>query len=907
MDLKKLNVKTVKTEKLIKELKDKTNTLLRAIDAGNLVGYDSALKEVKRLSTELNRATSEAQSIQRNMGETVIDEVEQRYTETKPVDKAEPKKPKPKTKPKTTPKTKARAPSAPPKERGEERGEENGESITQEPKKPSEAPEPPAKTDKESPQEEQDSASLIQAIDRQIESLKEPEIVPETKQKITRNLRKKILGLYALTQRGERGEATAAENVLKTILQKIKTEDQDIPLLGSSIPSYEDFLNRAPFYLSKMPAPESDIEGKPESKEEAKKEPIKKRRIVQLPMPPEEATKELELVEEKTIKENSNDGNVELIEDALSNISVAQPEGMFDNFASGLSGKGLKGIRVIGNKLIGDAEDPNTKDPMSRGKDLDDYEDFSNKSSGIGFDYILYSPKGNVNKFNVVPFSKKAIKILGELKGLEKLQPSAALVIEKELQKKSPTKVSEKPSQEKETAFDEGNYEEPEEVVLKDKSKKEKALTEKIKQEFDDKGLDVPDWLLDSMRMSSKVTKPYFPTTYNLNYLIFKAEKDFFTDKIQSEFDVNNADMPSLLEPLNPGTSVNTKAKESESEDTQDEDSAEELSEGKVRKQMRGLYFSKGKTKQDFSTTKEDIRKLRDVGITDADIYNFKKIPAKSSPASVPYAKRSGEIYKWVAKTKATMSDAELELILDNVKSEILKDSEKYPEFKGLNREALDKQGWLSHYIIKSIREDLPIHWKGKDQNIVSAQWIYGLANIFLKLAMPRLKVAGDKNKASEADYMYHVTYYKDLGSIADSGLNPGGGSAMGKGGHSGHSRGRTFMTEKDGLSFWFGRMEEHAEADSDDPLGEGYVPVSLRFPKPKGLEEDEAGTSDAMAESYFLEGSVPPGEVELWDGNSWIALTSWESVNPEESFDVDEYDGEKWHIFKGDNPLYPG
>lgn len=159
---------------------------------------------------------------------------------------------------------------------------------------------------------------------------------------------------------------------------------------------------------------------------------------------------------------------------------------------------------------------------------------------------------------------------------------------------------------------------------------------------------------------------------------------------------------------------------------------------------------------------------------------------------------------------------------------------------------------------------------------------------------------------ASEDGFLYHVTYYKDLGSIAGSGLAPGGGGSMGKGGYSGHSRGRTFMTEADGLSFWFGRMEEHAEGDSDDPLGDGYVPVVLRFPEPGGLAEDEAGTSDAGAGSYYLEDGVPPDDVEVWDGSSWIGLGDWGSIDPSASFDTDEADGEEWHVFKGDNPLLP-
>ena len=165
-------------------------------------------------------------------------------------------------------------------------------------------------------------------------------------------------------------------------------------------------------------------------------------------------------------------------------------------------------------------------------------------------------------------------------------------------------------------------------------------------------------------------------------------------------------------------------------------------------------------------------------------------------------------------------------------------------------------------------------------------------------------RVAGD-------DHLYHVTWYKDLGSIDEEGLSPGGGSALGKGGYSGHSSGRLFMTDAGGLFFWFSRMEEHASHDSDDPLEDGYVPVVLRFPEPEGAEVDEAGTSDAMSDAFYTESGVDPEDIEIWNGSSWVPIEDWDSIDPSESFDVDEDEdeGEEWHVFKDvhQNPLYPG
>jgi hypothetical protein len=160
--------------------------------------------------------------------------------------------------------------------------------------------------------------------------------------------------------------------------------------------------------------------------------------------------------------------------------------------------------------------------------------------------------------------------------------------------------------------------------------------------------------------------------------------------------------------------------------------------------------------------------------------------------------------------------------------------------------------------------------------------------------------------RKADGGHAYHVTYYRDLGSIESDGLSPGGGGAMGRGGYSGHSRGRLFMTEEAGLPFWYGRMEEHANDLSDDPLEEGYVPVVLRFPEPEETESDEPGTRDAMAESFYSEEGVGPDDIEIFDGNSWIPLADWEGMDPSAAFETDEFDGEVYHVFRSDSPLLP-
>lgn len=52
------------------------------------------------------------------------------------------------------------------------------------------------------------------------------------------------------------------------------------------------------------------------------------------------------------------------------------------------------------------------------------------------------------------------------------------------------------------------------------------------------------------------------------------------------------------------------------------------------------------------------------------------------------------------------------------------------------------------------------------------------------------------------ARYAYHVTFSKNLAAISKRGLVPGSRSAMGRGGYAGHSGGKTFLSDKEGVDF---------------------------------------------------------------------------------------------------------
>lgn len=146
--------------------------------------------------------------------------------------------------------------------------------------------------------------------------------------------------------------------------------------------------------------------------------------------------------------------------------------------------------------------------------------------------------------------------------------------------------------------------------------------------------------------------------------------------------------------------------------------------------------------------------------------------------------------------------------------------------------------------------------------------------------------------------HLYHVTFLHSLDAIASKGLVPGAGQTFG-GGYAGHSRGRVFLTEWDGVRFWMDRYEQLAHHHTDNPE-EGWVPVALRIDT-RGLDPqpDEAGSRDAMADAYFVEGRVPAGSIDVWH-DGWQSLAS---VDPDAMQDevmanaeVEEDDGERWY-----------
>ena len=165
-------------------------------------------------------------------------------------------------------------------------------------------------------------------------------------------------------------------------------------------------------------------------------------------------------------------------------------------------------------------------------------------------------------------------------------------------------------------------------------------------------------------------------------------------------------------------------------------------------------------------------------------------------------------------------------------------------------------------------------------------------------------------------DYLYHVTYYANLGTIAARGLRPGAGGGIGGSAYDAHRRGAIFLTEADGVFFWATRAEEWTESRSDDIEGDGLAPVLLRVEASKVerfCEDDELGSRDARSDAYRCTTTISPDDLEVWAGvddeGEWVDVDDYGEIPYDDAFETDSDGDLEWTYLKGGgggSPLIP-
>ncbi len=159
---------------------------------------------------------------------------------------------------------------------------------------------------------------------------------------------------------------------------------------------------------------------------------------------------------------------------------------------------------------------------------------------------------------------------------------------------------------------------------------------------------------------------------------------------------------------------------------------------------------------------------------------------------------------------------------------------------------------------------------------------------------------------------LFHVTYANRIGDIAEQGLQPWGAPAFVA--EQAYSAGKVFLTERDGISFWYERLVQYAEhvhlLDRQSAVETGFVPVvlSVSAEEVPPLHEDARGTRDALADAYYVTAGILPESLELWDGAEWIPIEDVETLDLDQAVEIEEEeeDGEVWliHHWAEPNPL---
>lgn len=139
-----------------------------------------------------------------------------------------------------------------------------------------------------------------------------------------------------------------------------------------------------------------------------------------------------------------------------------------------------------------------------------------------------------------------------------------------------------------------------------------------------------------------------------------------------------------------------------------------------------------------------------------------------------------------------------------------------------------------------------------------------------------------------EPEFIYHVTTAAKLPSIAEHGLVPsrGTGGGVGRYGYQDWSRGKVFLTGKRDAFYWHGRVEAHAEDQTDDLRGDRAVPVVLRVKNLRRmLQADTVARSEGQDDSYFVRRRIPPGQLQVFDGQRWVSVERYSDEDEVEEF----------------------
>ena len=107
-------------------------------------------------------------------------------------------------------------------------------------------------------------------------------------------------------------------------------------------------------------------------------------------------------------------------------------------------------------------------------------------------------------------------------------------------------------------------------------------------------------------------------------------------------------------------------------------------------------------------------------------------------------------------------------------------------------------------------------------------------------------------------EFYYHVLPAKRLRIVVKKGLIPGSDPVFSN--YTNYTQGKTFLSEKEGISYWKWRIADHLEYNEQNTR----VAV-IRIPKNVvSVQVDQIGTQDSKTPSYFTNQTIPPENIEV-------------------------------------------
>jgi len=138
---------------------------------------------------------------------------------------------------------------------------------------------------------------------------------------------------------------------------------------------------------------------------------------------------------------------------------------------------------------------------------------------------------------------------------------------------------------------------------------------------------------------------------------------------------------------------------------------------------------------------------------------------------------------------------------------------------------------------------------------------------------------------------VYHVTYYRNLDSISDDGLNYGefGGANFPQAWLSAHSsKGNFFVANIRDVGHWVHTLEYHAYDKSDNIEKDGLIPIILSFRLNSNKHiSDELGDTQSDRRTTR---EIPAQGIYVWDSIKWLSINYWQQINLENFLTRDEH-----------------